>query len=254
MWDTSAAERYEGWFQTRAGSFALAAEKRLLNQMISGWPRRGQSLLEIGCGTGIFLQGFWEAGFDVTGLDRSPEMLSAARQRLGERADLQVGAACTLPYEDREFDFVALLTVLEFLPDPLEALREARRVARKGLLVAFLNRCSLYYLRAGLPLPGLRDSTLRKAHWFTPLEIRRMLLQAAPGKRLALRTVLPGPVWSWRRTPPLSWCNSLPLPFPFWCGAFGAARVDLFESVPLTPLLLFSKEPKPKQTPAQAAF
>ena len=35
---------------------------------------------------------------------------------------------------------------------------------------------------------------------------------------------------------------------------FALMDVDLFESVPLTPLLLFSKEPKPKQTPAQAAF
>lgn len=252
MWDSDSATRYERWFQTRAGSFAYLAEKRLLHRLISCWPRRGQTLLEIGCGPGMFLQNFWEAGFDVTGLDSSREMLAAARNRLGDRAELRLGNATCLPFDDREFDFVVMLTVLEFLPSPLEALQEARRVARKGLLLAFLNKHSLYYLSSGLSLPFVRSSTMRRAHWFTPREMRRMLQQVAQGRRVVLRGILPGPGWSWRATPPFGWSNRLVL--PVCIGAYGAARVDLFESTPLTPLPAFSKDRRSAQAPANATL
>jgi len=252
MWDTEAAARYESWFQTPAGAFALQAEKRLLHRLISCWPRRCQSLLEVGCGTGLFLESFYEAGFDVTGLDSSQDMLAAARKRLGHKAELQCGTASCLPFDDREFDFVAMLTVLEFLPKPLEALQEARRVARKGLLVAFLNRHSLYYLSHGLELPFLRASAMRRAHWFSPREMRRMLQQVAPNRPVSLRGVLPGPDWTWRDTPPLGWCNSLVL--PLCLGAYGAARVNLFENAPLTPLPAFAKERRSSRAPANATL
>ncbi len=252
MWDAKAVARYENWFQTREGSFAYMAEKRLISRLISGWPRRGHSLLEIGCGTGLFLEAFWEAGFDISGLDSSQHMLDAARQRLGHRADLHLGNAECLPFEDREFDFVALLTMLEFLDDPLAVLREACRVARKGLLVAFLNKYSLYYLSHGLELPFLRRSTLRRARWRSPWEMRTLLQQATERKHVVLRSVLPGPMWSWRRTPPLHWLNRSVM--PLWLGAYCGARVDLIESAPLTPLLLFTSEKRVANRPAQAAF
>ncbi|NCC94898.1 MAG: methyltransferase domain-containing protein, partial [Opitutae bacterium] len=43
------------------------------------WPRRKQKLLDIGCGTGMFLEFFWSCGFDLTGMDKSPDMLARAR-------------------------------------------------------------------------------------------------------------------------------------------------------------------------------
>ncbi len=252
MWDEQAAARYEKWFSTPAGSFAFYAEKRLLERLISRWPRRSQSLLEIGCGTGFFLEGFWEAGFDITGLDGSHEMLSMARKRLGDRADLHLGNAGCLPFEDREFDFVVMLTVLEFLKNPLEALQEAVRVARKGLLISFLNRHSLYHLTHGMQLPFVRKSSMRRAHWFSSGEMHKMLVQLVGDKRIVMRSVLPGPVWSWRRTPPLGWCNSVVL--PGCCGGYAAVRVDLFDNTPLTPLLLFNKKPRTNPGAPQASF
>ncbi len=252
MWDAKAVERYESWFLTRAGSFAYMAEKRLISCMISGWPRRGHSLLEIGCGTGLFLEQFYEAGFEVTGLDSSQDMLQAAKQRLGNRGELHLGNAECLPFEDKEFDFVALLTMLEFQKDPLAVLREARRVAKKGLVVAFLNRFSLYYLSHGMSAPCLRSSTLRNANWHSPLEMRKLLQQATGRRDIVIRSVLPGPMWSWRQTPPLHWLNRCVT--PLWIGAYCAARVDLFTMKPMTPLLLFSGKKRVVGQPAQATF
>jgi len=242
VWDKAAVQRYEEWLQTPEGAFALGREKRLLAHLISGWPRRGQRLLEVGCGSGLFLEMFWEAGFDTTGLDLSPHMLAAARARVNTRVDLHLGSADLLPFDDKEFDFVALITVLEFVPDPLAALEEAFRVARKGLLVAFLNRYSLYYLGNGLRLPFCRPSNLRAARWFTPQEMRAQLHAVAVGKTHTSRSVLPGPLWSWKQTVPWRWLNGLI--FPGCVGAWCATRVDFHPEKQLTPLYAFSAQPR----------
>jgi SAM-dependent methyltransferase len=99
-------------------------------------------------------------------------MLEAARARLGSLADLHLGDAEHLPFDDNEYDFAVLLTVLEFCPDPGLALREAARVARKGLIIGYLNRFSLHWLFTQ-GLPGRRaGSHLGRARWFFPWEMR----------------------------------------------------------------------------------
>ncbi len=242
MWDKEAVARYEAWFLTSQGAFALEQEKRLIARQISGWPRRNQRLLEVGCGIGLFLNIFWEAGFDATGLDISPAMIAAARSRVSSRVDLHLGSADHLPFDDNEFDFVALLTVLEFLPDPALALQEAVRVARKGLLIAFLNKYSLYYLAHGLRLPLLRKSPLRTARWFTPQELRCLLDQTAGPRQTACSSVLPGPMFTWRNSPPWRWLNRPILPGSL--GAWCALRVELQAGPVMTPLVRFSVEPR----------
>lgn len=80
MWNTrQAALQYDHWYDSPRGAFALTQETRLLQKMLSAWPRRGHSLLEVGCGTGRFLEFFWENGFDATGCDRNPAMLEVWR-------------------------------------------------------------------------------------------------------------------------------------------------------------------------------
>lgn len=241
-WDSDAAQRYETWLRTPMGAFALSREKRLLMQLMSSWPRRGQRLLEVGCGVGVFLEMFWEAGFDITGLDLSPDMLAMARARIGSRADLHLGSADHLPFEDKEYDYVTLITVLEFTPDPAAALAEAFRVARKGLLVAFLNKRSLYYCSSGVRMPFLRPGLMRQAHWFSPQEMRGMLQNAAPGKSQTTHSVLPGPCWTWKTTPPWRWLNAFVL--PCCLGAWCATRVDFYPEKPLTPLYAFNAQPR----------
>ena len=240
-WDANAVDRYEEWFETPTGAFALARERQLIERLVSAWPRRGQRLLDVGCGHGIFLSLFWEMGFDVSGLDASPDMLGAARKRLGPHAAYHVGRAEHLPFDDDEFDYVSLLTVLEFCEDPLEALREARRVAKYGILVAFLNRFSLYYTTHGANWPWKNNGALIEAHWFTCRDIRKLLLDATGFKPHACGSVLPGPVSTWRDIPPLAWLNRLVLPLGL--GAYGAIRIDFAGTKPLTPLYSFTKQP-----------
>lgn len=228
LWDRQDLERYERWLDSPQGAYALAREFRLLEWLTAAWPRRGRSLLEVGCGPGFFLDFFHRAGFDVTGLDKSPVMIEAARQRLGERAECNLGDAHHLPYETDQFDYVALLTLLEFVEDPRRVLMEAARVARRAVLVGYLNRFSLYRLTAKSHV------LLGQAKWFTPWAMRSLTRSSVGLAPVHEGSVLPGPPWTWNEGFPFWGLGSLVLPVPV--GAYCAFAVDLTTEPPLTPL------------------
>ena len=237
-WDHDNAVRYDRWAKSPRGSFALRQEIKLLQGVIAPWPRRKQKLLDIGCGTGMFLEFFWSCGFDLTGMDKSPDMLSLAREKIGHRADLHLGSAEHLPFEDREFDYVSLVTVLEFVEDPALALREAVRVARKGLVIGFLNRWSLYGLSMRFEK---KKSSLAGARWFTWPEMRALIQKNLSPGSMRARSILIGPPCTWNPAPVIRHLNSTPV--PPWMGAFTAVRVELTAPRAQTPLMAWNTEP-----------
>ncbi len=60
-------------------------------------------VLDIGCGTGMVAERFLQAGYDVTGFDRSAAMLSRARTRLGDAPVLYEADAADFTV-DEQFD------------------------------------------------------------------------------------------------------------------------------------------------------
>ncbi|WP_320171434.1 methyltransferase domain-containing protein [Maridesulfovibrio sp.] len=234
VWNGVDAEKFDTWFKTPEGGFALEQEVLIMDSLISAWPRRKRKLLEIGCGTGLFLDHLYRCGFDITGVDRSPVMLEAARKRLGNRASLHLCNGESLPFDDNEFDFTLLWTVLEFCSDPVAMLSEAARVSAGGLLVGFLNRHSIYFFTHGRMWAWASPSTLRSAHWYSPSEMRRMIKDGSGYSPAAIRSVLPGPMWSWKdRTP---WKQLNGIIYPPYFGAFTACRVDFSNRRPMNPL------------------
>lgn len=206
------------------------------------WSRRQQTLLEVGCGPGRFLQFFWESGFDVSGLDASPAMLELARERMGAKADLHVGHAEHLPFDDKKFDVVALLALLEFCNDPSLVIDEALRVARKAILVTFLNKQSLHGMVKRLPLRRKSCGFQDKARWFSWWEIHRLLLKHAGKRPLTAASVLLGPHRTWSAKSAWRQLNCRLLP-PF-LGAYAGARCDLVNDIPLTPIMAWKEKAK----------
>ncbi len=88
----------------------------------------GQRVLEVGCGSGVFLRAAADRGAHVTGLDASQTLVDRARVRVPE-ADLRVGDMQSLPFADDAFDVVAGFNSFFFADDMVAALGEARRVA-----------------------------------------------------------------------------------------------------------------------------
>jgi len=109
--------------------------------------RARQRVLEVGCGSGVFLRAAADCGAQVSGLDASAELLQIARERVPE-ADFRRGDLQFLPYPDDAFDVVAGFNSFFFAADMVAALREAGRVAIPGGRVLIQvwgrhERCSL---------------------------------------------------------------------------------------------------------------
>jgi ubiquinone/menaquinone biosynthesis C-methylase UbiE len=169
--DPEFAARYEDWYGG-PGATADRLEKELLARALETFPE-GETVLEVGCGTGHFLRWFGERGLSAVGVDASRTMLVEARRR-GPSACVAADASA-LPFADRSFDLVALVATLEFLPAPPRALREAVRVARVGLVLGTFHRFGLYALRQ-----KLRSSAVwRRARFFGKPRIRKLLSEAA---------------------------------------------------------------------------
>lgn len=95
----------------------------------------GTRLLDVGCASGVLCRLAADRGAEVSGLDAAESLVERARERVPKgrfrRGDLQ-----SLPYEDASFDVVTGVNSFQFAADPVEALREAGRVAADGHVVA----------------------------------------------------------------------------------------------------------------------
>ncbi|MBW1818356.1 MAG: methyltransferase domain-containing protein [Deltaproteobacteria bacterium] len=140
IFDKKTAAIYEDWYQSAQGRAIDRAMERLIANLAEPIP--GERVLDIGCGTGNHLIIMSKLGLDVAGIDYSPYMIKAARERLGHRCELKTAPAEDLPYEDNEFHTSFLINTLEFLDNPLAALREAGRVSKNRVFVGVFNSLS----------------------------------------------------------------------------------------------------------------
>jgi SAM-dependent methyltransferase len=92
-------------------------------------------LLDVGCGAARLLAEHAAHVRFVAGLDASEIQVGMARKRLADRiatgtAQIVLGDAMAMPWEDGRFSAVCSLNCLKFVPDPPKALREMHRVLR----------------------------------------------------------------------------------------------------------------------------
>jgi ubiquinone/menaquinone biosynthesis C-methylase UbiE len=104
--------------------------------------RPGQRLLDVGCGPGSITADLAKAVAPglVTAVDGSAEVLAQAERTAVEAgvvgAVFEVADVHALPYPDDSFDVVHAHQVLQHVADPVQALREMRRVCRPDGVVA----------------------------------------------------------------------------------------------------------------------
>lgn len=105
---------------------------------MSKWPLKEQKLLDVGCGTGTFLQAVQGKLGSLHGIEYNDGMLSQARQRLGASVNLTQGSADSMPFEKGSFDVVAINQVIHHFPTEnnylffKKFLQEAFRVLKPG--------------------------------------------------------------------------------------------------------------------------
>jgi SAM-dependent methyltransferase len=144
-WDRLRAE----WYGTGFGVAALVA------LLPPGW-----TVADLGCGTGALAAALSPEVSRVVGVDRSADMLRAARRRTAGLANVELrrGALEELPVGDAECDAALLVLSLGWVEDPARVLGEAARVVRPGgrlaLVDAVLHDDEDFRRRAGQVWPG----------------------------------------------------------------------------------------------------
>lgn len=172
---------YDAWYDTPRGRWIGETEYRLAARGLAGRP--GDSLLDVGCGTGWFTRRAAVDGFLTTGIDPDPVWLAFARRR-GADGRWVWGDARELPFGDAAFDHVLSIAALCFVDDARRAAAECVRVAKRRVAVGWLNRASLLYRQKGA---HGGSGAYRGARWHTAREIRT-LFAGLPVRRLTLRS------------------------------------------------------------------
>jgi SAM-dependent methyltransferase len=183
------ARDYDRWYETPQGRWIGAREVALITAALA--PRPGESLLDIGCGTGYFTRALAaRVSGPVTGVDLNPDWIRYARGRDPVPGRYAVADAQALPFADGAFDLIVSVTALGFIPDQRAALAELLRVGRRRFALGLLNCHSLLWWQQGR---GGGHGGYAGAHWHTRSEVRA-LLRDLPVSELRLQSAiqLPG--------------------------------------------------------------
>lgn len=108
-------------------------------------------VLEVGVGTGKNLP-YYKEGCEVTGIDFSPGMLARAKDRVKEAkvpVILLKMDAQHMTFSDNTFDTVLATCVFCSVPDPVQGLKEVRRVCKPGGQIILLE-----HVRSDNPILG----------------------------------------------------------------------------------------------------
>ena len=149
---------------------SFGQDPRWRSFLVSRVPADAQRVLDVASGTAAVAIELVRADAErtVVGVDQSPEMLAAGRERvadagLGDRIELREGRAEALPLANGEFDAVSFTYLLRYVDDVPATLRELVRVVRPGGTVAMLEfglprgvwrPLWELYVRVGLPAAG----------------------------------------------------------------------------------------------------
>ena len=120
---------------------------------------RGQTICDVGCGSGRFVSALAQKGARVTGLDFAPTMLQLARQLVqhdgvGDRCDFVLSDVLDWK-TDRKFDLVIAIGFWDYVADPLPRLQRIRSITSDRFLSA--------WPRAGTLRAVIRKARLRAA-------------------------------------------------------------------------------------------
>ena len=143
--------------------------------------KTGMKIVDVGCGTGDFtryLANLIPGKCEIIGVDIRATNISTAQKQtkkegLSGKITFRKGDAYDIPVEDRWADLVCCRTLLMHLTEPLKAVKDMSRVARKGGTVAAFERGrfeSFYFYvpndkritKLGIKLGGLYVDGVRK--------------------------------------------------------------------------------------------
>ena len=123
--DVIGPEEYARWRETYLGALTEQIEAASIFQLAGDV--RGRRLLDLGCADGTYSIAASQKGAAVTGLDISEAMLESAGRRataIGASVEWCQASAESIPYGSETFDIVLAVTLLCFVKEPLQVMRD----------------------------------------------------------------------------------------------------------------------------------
>jgi SAM-dependent methyltransferase len=159
---------------------------RILDALERRCPGRSRSLLDVGAHVGKFVALARARGWDAQGIELNPTTASFARQHAG--VNVHSNDVPALAAAGCRFDAVTLTDVLEHIPHPVQALREAAGVLNPGGWIAVKVPCGPNQLRkerlralaTRTPRVSVADNLVHVSH-FSPRALRMALVRAGFG-------------------------------------------------------------------------
>jgi ubiquinone/menaquinone biosynthesis C-methylase UbiE len=113
---------------------------------------RNESILDVGCGTGILFEYVADKADAVVGLDFSKKTLLQAKERIHNEdlgnVHLIEADADNMPFCSIVFDRVFAVTVLQNTPNPIDTLTEMKRIAKKDAVFVITGQKKIFTKRA----------------------------------------------------------------------------------------------------------
>lgn len=97
-------------------------------------PKKGEYILELGCGSGYYTKKIVQKGTKVLATDFSANYVKQAKKYVGKNknASYQTADATKLLFKNNTFDKILFTEVIEHIPEYKESLKEIKRVLKKN--------------------------------------------------------------------------------------------------------------------------
>ncbi len=182
------AQRSETFFSSQAGRWDHLRRElfgaRAELQLLAGLLDPEEVVADLGCGTGQLTRLLAPYASRVVAVDRSPEMLDLARQRLREYSNVELhqGELETLPLEAQSVDVAIFALVLHYVVNPGRAFAEAHRILRPGgrLLIVDMQQHDRAAFREDMGHVWLGFSPDELGGWLEAADFRSPVRDALP--------------------------------------------------------------------------
>lgn len=142
------------------------------SEILPEWPGPGARALEIGCGSGRYLQKLQQAGWEAEGIEPAAAPSARSRQR---GLAVRTGGLEDFQLADDHYDAVVSWMVLEHLHDPAAALRKIHRTLKPtGALLLSVPNFGCWERRVFGRYNMVINEPTHLQH-FTPRSLRRLL-------------------------------------------------------------------------------
>lgn len=122
----------------RENIYGSGPPSRVVSEEVLNYVRTyaGRRVLDVGCGIGAYMNSLTSYGYECEGIENNQDYVAEC---LKNGLKVQHLNAQDLQFSENSFDTVMMIEVLEHLPEPIVALREAFRVAKKNVLISVPN-------------------------------------------------------------------------------------------------------------------